>query len=720
MVELSVILTAHDEGILAHKTMLSIFRALEGIKSYEIIVHIDKGSKDTIAYFERYANDKRFTIIRNNFGDSGKSRNAAVKVARGKYVLFRDADDLVSSNYIAETLKILRRCKANDTVVSSQYCLNFWDCTGQSILQKMPNSTTREENAKLLFGVNPWMSSLAGAREIFLKYPYSESHNSFSDEYYAMNVRLIEHGIKFRYAPNTVLFHRRKAESWLTRNVYRYMSLPYSTLFDYKEWQKYTEPKATPAESELAKSSLWKNLYRTVRHDSKVLNGLIQPIANGLKKLTGKKLIEDVKPIDDTEIPSAVLAAWKEQNAIEIQLWPTPFAKYRFVEYDLDADPACHISHEYWKICQQITHTPDYIFIIPWIVTGGADKVLLNYIAALRKVHPSWKITVIVTETEENVWKDYLPDDVDFIDFGEIAKELDQSCQDWLLTRLLVQLQCKKLHIINSLPGYEWVKNHPELVKAQFEVYVSLFADVQMEDCAGAWWGYSDPYLTRIYPLVKKVFTDSQNFANRLIKVNGFDPKRLVAIYQPVDATEVKHKTKSTNTDGKIHILWASRITASKNPELLVRIAQKLNPEKYHLDVWGCVSPDREGFKFPDDVPALNYHGEYNGFNSLPLDEYDIFLYTSFSDGMPNAILEAGAAGLPIIASDVGGVSNFVQHNKTGFLVEDVDNEDKYIELLETVRQNPKKPQKVASQATKLLESQHSWQKFCDVIKHEF
>lgn len=108
VIELSVIITAHDEGLLAHKTMLSILRALEisRVNKYEIIVHIDCGTDDTIKYFQRYVDDKHFKIIQNCFGDLGESRNAAVKVARGKYVLFRDADDLVSNNYVAEVLKI--------------------------------------------------------------------------------------------------------------------------------------------------------------------------------------------------------------------------------------------------------------------------------------------------------------------------------------------------------------------------------------------------------------------------------------------------------------------------------------------------------------------------------------------------------------------------------------------------------------------------------------
>ncbi len=47
----------------------------------------------------------------------------------------------------------------------------------------------------------------------------------------------------------------------------------------------------------------------------------------------------------------------------------------------------------------------------------------------------------------------------------------------------------------------------------------------------------------------------------------------------------------------------------------------------------------------------------------------DIFALASFSEGMPISIMEAMAAGLPVAATDVGGVSELVIDNETGFLV---------------------------------------------------
>jgi glycosyltransferase involved in cell wall biosynthesis len=46
----------------------------------------------------------------------------------------------------------------------------------------------------------------------------------------------------------------------------------------------------------------------------------------------------------------------------------------------------------------------------------------------------------------------------------------------------------------------------------------------------------------------------------------------------------------------------------------------------------------------------------------------DVVLSCSRSEGLPVALIEAGAAALPVVATDVGGVAEVVVHERTGFL----------------------------------------------------
>jgi len=59
---------------------------------------------------------------------------------------------------------------------------------------------------------------------------------------------------------------------------------------------------------------------------------------------------------------------------------------------------------------------------------------------------------------------------------------------------------------------------------------------------------------------------------------------------------------------------------------------------------------------------------------------------TSFSEGFSNAIIEYMAAGLPVVAVDVGGNRDAIVHGQTGFIVPDRTPEAFAAPLLELLR----------------------------------
>ena len=724
--QLSLIITAHDEGVLAHKTMLSVFRALRKVDAdYEIIVHIDNGTPETIDYFSRYSDDKNIRVFSNHFSDLGKSRNFAVGKAKGEYVLFLDADDLISENYISGMLDKLTSSK-KEIVVSPELCLTFEDGGSFYTLQKMnPSSDNQMDNAMLLFGINPWISSIGGKRKTFLNHPYVDTKGGYGHEDYALNIELALNNIPMELAKDTIHFYRRKPNSLLCTSNSSLRTQPYSELFDFRRWQEFKLPNTKPKRKSL---SLIERGYIRSR-SNRFANAVITPFANLLKGATGKTFISSDKksPVQNlvAEIykdpsKSDFLREWKDISKIEMQLYPDHYKLKTLGNYNPQAHVRSEIGGYYWQLCQQIEDYPDYVFVVPWVTSGGADKVLINYLKALEQIHPEWKIAVITTLKSDNVWADKLPDNAYLVDFGNIAADLPEESKEILFTRLLIQLKCQKIHIINSLLAFDWVMTHQELVKNQFKIYISVFCyDIIPHTNGEGRWGYADPYTTRIYHLVERIYTDNHPMVENLVENYGLDRDKIRVHLQPVDIKDIKARKEYSNKPlEKLNLVWASRVAAQKNPELLKRIGNLLNDKKFHVDAYGRKEPEYRRFNLKS--PALSYCGAFDGFNSLDLSKYDMLLYTSLIDGVPNILLEATVAGLPIIASNAGGISDVIKNHETGILIDDANNAEKYVEALNQVIEKPELLTKYALAAQDLLRKNHSWGAFIKTIEPDF
>lgn len=70
----------------------------------------------------------------------------------------------------------------------------------------------------------------------------------------------------------------------------------------------------------------------------------------------------------------------------------------------------------------------------------------------------------------------------------------------------------------------------------------------------------------------------------------------------------------------------------------------------------------------------------------------DIYIHASFGETMSTAIMQAMACKLPIIASNVPGINNMIQNNKTGLLVK-IKDEIEMADALHTIILNPQKAQ---------------------------
>ena len=94
------------------------------------------------------------------------------------------------------------------------------------------------------------------------------------------------------------------------------------------------------------------------------------------------------------------------------------------------------------------------------------------------------------------------------------------------------------------------------------------------------------------------------------------------------------------------------------------------------------------------------------GFRSdvrLLLQDFDVFVLPSRWEGLPLTVIEAMFAGKPVIATDVGGVSELVENGKTGFLIPS-ENLEELVEKISFFLSHPDEIQKMGFEGKKKAE----------------
>jgi glycosyltransferase involved in cell wall biosynthesis len=165
----------------------------------------------------------------------------------------------------------------------------------------------------------------------------------------------------------------------------------------------------------------------------------------------------------------------------------------------------------------------------------------------------------------------------------------------------------------------------------------------------------------------------------------GFSGKGRVLKHYP----EIRVRKPAAREAGPLKVLWAGRFTRQKKPDVLAKVAERCPEHEFHLY---CTNPDNADVigRFEDlhYLPNVVARGPFESFEDVKPDEYDVLLYTSGWDGMPNVILEAIASGIPVIAPAIGGIPEVID-SRSGFLVSDPDAVSEYVAYLHSIYSDP-------------------------------
>lgn len=169
---------------------------------------------------------------------------------------------------------------------------------------------------------------------------------------------------------------------------------------------------------------------------------------------------------------------------------------------------------------------------------------------------------------------------------------------------------------------------------------------------------------------------------------------------------------------GEIWLVTTSRLVQKNAIDDVIKALSHL-PERVHFLIYGS-GPDELQLRRLVSTCGVEQRVHWGGFlkhEDMPkyLRACDIFIRPSRSEGMGNSFIEAMAAGLPVIATQEGGIADFLFDAKrnpdmptTGWAV-NPDSPQDIVVAVENIINHPEQVADVTQNAKKLVMSQYDW-----------
>ncbi|MDA7836642.1 glycosyltransferase family 4 protein [Salibacteraceae bacterium] len=136
------------------------------------------------------------------------------------------------------------------------------------------------------------------------------------------------------------------------------------------------------------------------------------------------------------------------------------------------------------------------------------------------------------------------------------------------------------------------------------------------------------------------------------------DPTKIIEIPSGIERERMMEKDDINTREGVRKFLFVGRFDRLKGLPELYKAIQRIDVRQgFSFTIVGPIPEEKKM-----DNSAVTYTGEVNDVSALTkiYDDHDVLICPSFSEGMPNVIMEAMARGLAIIATDVGATSLLV------------------------------------------------------------
>lgn len=182
---------------------------------------------------------------------------------------------------------------------------------------------------------------------------------------------------------------------------------------------------------------------------------------------------------------------------------------------------------------------------------------------------------------------------------------------------------------------------------------------------------------------IKKIICVSDTI--KTITANSIkDKSKLTTVHSGVDTNKFRDCDKQLlkrefHLKDEIIIGNTSAIAPHKDYPTFINVAEEILKKKSNVKFFIIGDgPEKQNIESIIKEKGLETDIILTGFRkdiADVLSSLDIFLITSETEGLGTSIIDAFAAGIPVVATNAGGIPELVEHNKTGYLAKIKDTE---------------------------------------------
>ncbi|MEM7130473.1 MAG: glycosyltransferase family 4 protein [Chloroflexota bacterium] len=268
--------------------------------------------------------------------------------------------------------------------------------------------------------------------------------------------------------------------------------------------------------------------------------------------------------------------------------------------------------------------------------------------------------------------------------------------------------------ILNTIHGYHF----HELMSAgkrRFYIELEKFSTL-----------FSDLVLSQNQEDIQSAIDEGICAPEKLLHIgNGIDLTRFAPEEIPLDAVQAKRVELALPTDALV-VGFVGRL-AAKRKGFLDFLAMSQQVARKLPNVYFLVAGETDRGK-PDAVDPLvaksfgiNERCRFVGFqpnHTMPVlyAMMDVMVLPSPFEGIPRAVMEASAMGIPVVATDVRGNREATEHGRNGWLVP-FGQVDALVEATQTILRNQQKAQRMGQAGVELARERFDERKLFDRIK---